>query len=220
MKPFNIFSQSAILFLLGTILLLRSHSTNNVDKWMGCTTIVFAVIRLIEFLSIKMSSEESARSVATLMWLVPFLMLVCCMAENKRFDTLVFIVLSVIGFVFYFVKNATVFTDHYYLVSPDRGVGNSSGLFSWLHTGENDNILPLFLPVTFYVMLMIAVIYSISSFVSNISFWVLFSSIVIGSIIGVLIISNNNEAVNHYFWSLFSFIMIAVSTIAIFLIPG
>jgi len=177
------------------------------------------MLRLIEFSSIKTGQEENGRALATLIWLLPLLMMICCLAENKRFDTAFFVAAIVLGLLFYFIRNCTIYSDHYYVVSPDRRPGESNGLFSWEHTNSSNEFIP-FLPFLFYMALTIAIIYSIGTFASNYAFWILFGSIVIASIIGGITVFFLYDQFLSYFWSMMSLILIAVGTIAILMQPG
>ncbi len=220
MRPYNIFSQSALLFLLGSILLLRSHMSKPVDKMLGGILIIFSLIRLLEFISIKAVNEESARAIATLIWFLPLTILLCCFLENRRFDSLLFLLFTITLLIFYFIRNASVFTEHFTLISPDRLPGDTNGLFSWLHFNSENQVTPLFLPLLFYLFLTISIIYMIGTFASNGVFWILFSSTVLSVVIGSITVSVLFGHLSTYFWSMFSFVLIATGTLSIFLYPG
>lgn len=220
MRPFNIFSQSALLFLLGSILLLRSHVSKPTDKMLGGTLIIFSLIRLLEFISIKSSNEESARAIATIIWFLPLTIMICCFLENKRLDTLSVLLVVIAGLIYYFAVNISIFSDHYTLISPNRLPGDTNGLFSWLHFNSNGDVTPLFLPFAFYLLLTVSVMYMISTFVSSNTFWILFSSIIVSSVIGSVVVSILYSHLSTYFWSMFSFVLIVTGTLSILLFPG
>jgi hypothetical protein len=187
---------------------------------LGGALLIFSIIRLLEFISIKGSQEESARAIATIIWFIPLMIFICCFQESGRIDSLILSTLTGVALIYFFIHNCSVFTDQYQLISPDRLPGETNGLFSWLHLDPEGNVLPLFFPFLFYLTLAVAVIYMTATFVSNSFFWILFGSMIGASIIGSIIVATLWGNLSHYFWSMFSFVMIAVGTLSIFLAPG
>lgn len=219
MYPFNIFAQSIILFVLGVLLILRSTTTQAVDRFFGVILVVFSITKLLEFVSLKYTTEQSGRSIAFFVWFVPLILLVACFAEKRRPDLFAAVLMSLFFLVYNMVQLMSNFSDKYRITSPDRNVGPSDGLFGWVRHDANNVQIPFF-PLFFYLILTVAVVYTIGTFVSNLTFWLLAASTAVSCIVGGLIINMYHGEVMTYFWSMFSIALIAIGTFITLLSPG
>lgn len=219
MKPFNIFAQSALLFVIGALLILRSPNTQSVDRLFGFIMLLFAVTRMLEFTSIKFSTEHMGRSIAFVMWFIPLVLLLSSFAEKRRPDIFAACLVSVFFLLYYFVQLLGNYNDKFYITSPNRDVGPTDGMFGWNHSNSN-NMQVSFLPFLFYLMLTVSLIYTVASFFTSLTFWLGFIAVLISAIVGSYVIHLYHGEIMPYFWSTLSISFLAIGIFMTLLSPG
>lgn len=207
------------MFTLGALLVLRSPNTQAVDRLVGFILLIFSITKFLEFTSLRYTTEEAARAISFFMWFIPLILLISCFAEKRRPDIFA-AVLAAAGFlIYYMIQLMSNFSDKYTIISPNRNVGPTDGLFSWIRTDSNNHPIPFF-PLIFYLLLTVGVIYTIATFITTLNFWLFASAVIVSAIVGSYVVNLYHGEVVTYFWSMFSIALIAIGAFVTLLSPG
>lgn len=219
MHPQNVFGEAVLLFVTGLVLIIRDRgsavASTAYDTLLGMITILFSIIRLIEFLGGCRDGHIMARALLWFMWLLPTIVFGWLLYHHRRLDLAILIGVSVgflIGTTIYLISGS----GGYDIVAPDSTIGASNGIYSWIRT---DGAMQ-FLPFSFYIILALALIYLSAFSVMDRVYWLLVAVTVAAYLIAGLYIQSVRTHPLTTLGSLTTLIMLGLGIFTVLLVPG
>lgn len=171
---------------------------------------------MIELLGGSRDGHVMARAIAWIMWLIPVAILGWLTFVHRRLDLGIALVFSIFCTIFVALCLMTGHGSYDILPPPNEGVGSSNGVYSWIRTDGSR----LFLPVIYYILLTIALIYLTAFGLKERTYWILIGVTVLAYAISAIFIPQITRQPLATLGSLSTMVMLGVGVFAVLLVPG
>jgi hypothetical protein len=219
MHPQNIFGEAILLFVTGIVLIVRDRGSamgsTAYDTLIGCLLILFALIRMFEFLGGSRDGHVMARSLVWLMWIIPVILFGWLLFVHRRVDLGVMLGVSLgflIGVTIYLAAGA----GGYDIITPDQRVGASTGVYNWVRTDGSQH----FMAFSFYVILAVALIYLTILSMTDKIYWLLVGVTVAAYIVAAWYIPQVKQDPLATLASLSTLVMLGLGVFTVLIVPG
>lgn len=219
MHPQNIFAEAVLLFVIAVLLFVRDRGSampsTQYDMLLAGVLMILSFVRLAEFMGGSQDGHILSRSIVWLMWLLPVIIFIWLTCVHRRLDMGVMLVLSI---CFLIVVTLMLITGNggYDLVPPDQSVGTSNGVYHWIRTDGGLS----FLPMAFYILLAVALVYLTALSIRDSSYWILAGATTVGFVLGAGLVAQVTKNPLATLGSLSTMVMLGVGMVAILMAPG